>query len=198
MFHEGASNSPQSVRQDSVQTKPSYPLRSVQIGFARTCVLFYLQLTILCAEPPCCGRPCFVCWPGFVRFYQHHDVHHHFVSGATEKAEFLHWAQKRELIPSFLAGACFWAFIFGVLGRWTELWPRLGQARCVGVMAALPSLSPLLSTSSITLLCKVLHHQAPHNPAMNCLDVFREAWCNPPRRDPPFPVDHAEANILIP
>ena len=138
LFHDGASNSPQSVRQDSVQTKPSYPLRSVQIGFARTCVLFYLQLTILCAEPPCCGRPCFVCWPGFVRFYQHHDVHRHFVSGATEKAEFLHWAQKRELIPSFLAGACFWAFIFGVLGRWTELWPRLGQARCVGVMAALP------------------------------------------------------------
>ena len=34
--------------------------------------------------------------------------------------------------------ACFWAFIFGALGRWTELWSRLGQARCVGVMAALP------------------------------------------------------------
>ena len=47
---------PQSVRQDSVQTKPSYLLRSLQIGFARTCVLFYLQLTILCAEPPCCGH----------------------------------------------------------------------------------------------------------------------------------------------
>ena len=49
----------------------------------------------------------------------------------------------RELYLGFLR-ACFWAFIFGALGRWTELWSRLGQARCVGVMAALPqpSLAP--------------------------------------------------------
>ena len=62
--------------------------------------------------------------------------------------------------------------------------PRTGEMRwSYGCITLLPPPFPP-SPSSITLLCKVLHHQPPHNPAMNCLDVFREAWYNPPRRDP--------------
>ena len=110
-------------------------------------------------------------------------------------------ARLRELILRFLR-ACFWAFIFRAPGRWTELWSRLGQARCVGVMAALPrhptqpySITPL---PAFCMANFTLFQQPPHNPAMNCLDVLcsKELWCICVT---PLPaVHHAEANILIP
>ena len=109
-------------------------IRSVQIGFARTRVLsepVLSELTILCRLVPA-----------------DHVLSTDVLSGVVLSTNSTScWRQQkilrqyscstRELILGFLR-ACFWAFIFGALGRWTELWSRLGQARCVGVMAALP------------------------------------------------------------
>ena len=71
-------------------------------------------------------------------------------------------ARLRELILRFLR-ACFWAFIFRAPGRWTELWSRLGQARCVGVMAALPLAPPLHNPACCWLVHGRTLYVVPHH-----------------------------------
>ena len=115
--------------------------------------LFYL-LTILCVSA-CCGGPCFVrrC---FVCRVVLSALSTSSTSCRRQQKILRQYSctQLKELIPGFLRG-CFWAFIFGAQGRWTELWSRLGQARCVGVMAALPQPclpGPLLHNPTCLLL----------------------------------------------
>ena len=131
---------PQCVSQDTPQTKPAHPpcpnRFCPNVSVLSEPVLSSDHIMFVGLLPPTMFCPQMFCPPSW--FYPPCPPPLRVGGNRKSRGNIL----AAQGTNSAFLRACFWAFIFGALGRWTELWSRLGQARCVGVMAALPQPPP--------------------------------------------------------